>query len=86
MPFSLARVFNNADIIRAVNDVWLFQSLEVSHAAIRAFDGVTPSSCVRWCRKGRAAPGRLGCDIYLYKALLTSTKTPVYQSTVDRTG
>ena len=65
MLFSLARVFDT-DIIRCGNDVWLVKYLAVSHAALRMYDGrsdsLTPSSCVRWCRKGRAPPRLLGSD------------------------
>lgn len=76
MPFSLARVFNTG-IIRSDNDVWLVKSLAVSHAAIRVYDGrsdfLTPSSCVRWCRKGRAPPSILGCDTAFYKDCNSTT-------------
>jgi hypothetical protein len=76
MSFSLARV-SNTDIIRSDNDVWLVKSLAVSHAAICVYDGrsdsLTPSSCVRWCRKGRAPPSLLGCDIAFYKACNSTT-------------
>jgi len=72
MLFSLARVFNT-DITRSGNDAWLVKYPAVSHAAVRVYDGrsdsLTPSSCVRWCRKGRAPPRLLGSDIAVYKAL-----------------
>ena len=72
--FSLPRVFNT-DIIRPGNDVCL-KYLAVSHAAVRVYDGrsdsSTPSSCVRWCRKGRASPWLLGCDIAAYNPYPTA--------------
>jgi hypothetical protein len=90
MPFYLARVFSNAGVTRSVNEGWLVKSLAVSHAAIRLYDGrsnsLTPSSCVRWRRNGRAPPILLGCDTSLNKALLVSADTPVYQSTIDHTN
>jgi hypothetical protein len=72
MLFSLVRLFNT-DIIRSGNDVWLVKYLAVSHAAVSVYDGrsdsFTPSSCVRWCRKGSVPPRLLGWDIAVYKAL-----------------
>lgn len=88
--FPLSRVCSNVGIIRSVNDVWLVKSLAVSHAAIR----VDEAEVIPWhqaaasdgAEMGHAPPSLGGCDIALYKALLTSTEIPVYHSTVDCTN